>query len=447
MGYDFKADWELTKQNMMQLEQKRHYNASCQKWNREMTDLVNAYKQEEMAWYNSPQITENGFQTTTQSLWYMHYLNKKSLKSLGLSEKYDYIQPTEYVRGENQRFPHWSYSHDGKNLICAISDAMRYRRCIFAQNRLVWADEGNGLPGEYYIIQSRSMEGGYICPNCGNVDTLENFLDGCDYCQAKFQIDDFKQKVSSVYNPGSYTQQRSGSTVQKNFMLMFFILAAVVMGIPTVVASMGVIGALMMPVITFLAIGAFLTVAVMKTRKESVAGGPAKTKQTKMQIRNVDANFSEESFIGNLSNKLMSICYADSLEEIKPFVECDITSFMKEYKGVIDCKLLECVLMDYHTEGEYQYLDTKVSLELAMYKNGAVRKTKIQLLLELIKSIQAVTQSMNDVHIYQCESCGASLSLLNGGVCEYCGNSLQLKEYDWVIQRWVEMTAKQFDCL
>jgi len=62
-----------------QLMDENRYSASCQIWNNDMTKLVNECKQEEIAWYNSPRITENGFITTTQNLWYTHCLNKKRL--------------------------------------------------------------------------------------------------------------------------------------------------------------------------------------------------------------------------------------------------------------------------------------------------------------------------------------------------------------------------------
>ena len=51
----------------------------------------------------------------------------------------------------------------------------------------------------------------------------------------------------------------------------------------------------------------------------------------------------------------------------------------------------------------------------------------------MVRNVNAVTQSMNDVNVYKCDSCGAGLSLLNGGKCDYCGNGLDLKKYDWVI--------------
>lgn len=459
MGYSLKEDWNQLKQNMADLHVKMQYSDVCQAWNQEMTDVVNTYKKELTAWYSVPHFTENAFQTTTQNLWYAHYLNKIRLRTLGLTAKYDYIQPTEYVRSENQRYPHWSYSHDGKNLLCKISDTMHYRKSFFDENRLIWSDEGGGLPGEYYIIQARSIRGSYICPNCGREDTLEHLVDGCDYCGTKFQIEDFDQKVSSVYNPGSRTQQRSGFTLLKNFWPLYIILLLIAIGgmfmmglltsgadyfrdnpdiMPNVLEKSGVwghLGLLLVPAGMVLLLIVFLAVLLGKTTKESVKEGPARSRQTLTRLRNVDKYFSEEAFIGNLSNKLMSLCYAESMEEVRPFAECDMTPFLQRYQNVIDCKMLECVWMDYQVREGYQYLAVQVRLGLVLYENERVGKTTVQMKLGLLKSMNALTQSINDVKVYHCASCGRSLSLLNGGRCEYCGTMLDLKAYDWVIGR------------
>ncbi len=434
MANNLKDNWNQFKKVTTQLLNENRYSASCQVWNNDMTELVNEYKQEEMAWYNSPQITENGFMTTTQNLWYTHYLNKKRLMALGLKAHYDYIEPTEYVKKENRRYPYWDYSHDGKNLICKISDEMNYRKTFYDGNRCVWSDERKKSQGEYYIIQSKSMNGNYICPSCGWEGTLECFVDGCDYCQTKFHIEDLKQKVSSVYNPGDWTQRRDGFTIHKNFVPMYVVLVIIVIALLAIGSNTG--GSMMMlaPLLAFGVMAVFTMIFVGKKSKESMTGGPAKTSQTLEKIRNVDKHFSIETLIGNLSNKLLSICYASSAEEIGPFAVCDMTTLIARYRGVIDCKLLECVLMDYQTDDNFQHLQVKVGMMLTRYENGRVRQEKAYLKLGLIKSIRALTQSINDVNVYRCNSCGTSLSLLNGGKCEYCGQGLDLKEYDWVIE-------------
>jgi len=434
MAYNLQEDWNQFKKATTQLMDEYRYSSSCQVWNNDMTSLVNEYKQEEAAWYNSQEITENGFRTATQNLWYTHYLNKRRLMSLGLTAHYDYIQPTKYEKGENQRYPYWDYRHDGKNLICKISDSMNYRKSFYDRNRCVWTDERRNSPGEYYIIQSRSVNGNYICPSCGWEGPLECFVDGCDYCQTKFHIEDLKQKVSSVYTPGDWTQHRDGFTIHKNFVPMYVALAIIVIALLTIGSNMG--GAMMMlaPLVGIVVMVLVLTLFIGKKSKENVAGGPARTNRTLEKIRSVDKHFSVETFIGNLSNKLLSICYAGSPQEIAPFAVCDMTPFITAFRGVIDCKLLECVLMDYQADNNFQHLQVKAGLLLTKYENGGVRQEKAYLNLGLVKSIRALTQSINDVNVYRCDSCGASLTLLNGGKCEYCGQGLDLKEYDWVIE-------------
>ncbi len=51
---------------------------------------------------------------------------------------------------------------------------------------------------EYYVIRSQAVTGRCICPKCGYEDTIENLVDGFDYCHTKFHIQDFGGKVLSV---------------------------------------------------------------------------------------------------------------------------------------------------------------------------------------------------------------------------------------------------------
>lgn len=64
--------------------QNSQLNTECRVYNKEMTDIVNAYKVQRADWNNQAGITENAFSSTTQSLWYSHYLNKKRLRNLGI---------------------------------------------------------------------------------------------------------------------------------------------------------------------------------------------------------------------------------------------------------------------------------------------------------------------------------------------------------------------------
>lgn len=395
--------------------------------NNERVDLVNAYRQEEMNWYDASGIAENAFRTTTQNLWYLHYLNKKRLQRLGLNVKYNKMRPMNYrVYGSDSKYPDFSYEYDGKNRLVTIKDKMYYQKAYFEGDRLVWEDKGTGQEGKYYLIQSKTEEGRCICPNCGNEDDIQKFLDGCDYCQTKFRIEDFDQKISSVYMPGDNTYDRDASTYKKYFQAKYIPLIFLVM--------------IFMPVLflflPLLLVGyvVYSISASSKAMKDSKEFGPIKTNETIEKIKVNDNSFSNEVFISNITNKLTSIFYADTKDEIQIFAQCDLSGLLQESSRVIDCKLLECSLLDYKADDIYEHLDVRAVVKLAIYDQNRVHHEKSLLYMTMLREKKAIEQSLNDVNVYHCKHCGASVSLLNGGVCEYCGNSVDLKAYDWVIE-------------
>lgn len=395
--------------------------------NTERVDLVNAYKQEEMNWYNAPGIAENAFRTTTQNLWYLHYLNKKRLQRLGLNVKYNKMRPMNYkVYGSDSKYPDFSYAYDGKNRLVTIKDRMHYQKTYCQGDVVVWEDRGTGQEGEYYLIQSKTEEGRCICPNCGNEDDIQKFLDGCDYCQTKFRIEDFEQKISSVYTPGDNTYNRDADTFKKYFQakyIPFIFLAVVALPFLIFLFPLLVIG-----------YAIYSINAGTKSMKDSAKFGPAKTAETIRKIKENDELFSKEAFISNITNKLTSIFYADTKDEIQIFAQCDLSGLLQESSRVIDCKLLECSLLDYKADDIYEHLDVRAVVKLAIYDQNRVHHEKSLLYMTMLRERKAIEQSLNDVNVYHCKHCGASVSLLNGGVCEYCGNSVDLKAYDWVIE-------------
>lgn len=130
----FLDDLNQVKQVFEEAGERWELDAACRGMNQEMVEAVNQYKLEEMNWYNRQAELENGYTSTTQGLWYTHYLQKKRAKQLGIKIHYEYNKPTKYPKGERDRYPLISYEHDGKNLICKISDRLRYRKVFYAQN-------------------------------------------------------------------------------------------------------------------------------------------------------------------------------------------------------------------------------------------------------------------------------------------------------------------------
>lgn len=321
-------------------------------------------------------------------------------------------------------------------MICKISDRLRYRKAFYAQNQCILVEDGQGREGEYYLIQSKSTKGSYICPSCGNEAPLEQLIDGCDYCQTKFHIEDLKQKVSFVYLPDNRMQERSGG-IMKSFYILIYVFVIIMAFFVLNLAPQ--VSFFLVPAI----LAVFLFVIFLKVGKHSVTEGPGRNKKTLEKLRKTDSYFSEEYFIGNLSNKLISIHYATNMGDINAFVYCDLSSLLPRYRGILYCKLIKCVMTDYEEDEQLKHLYLDVTVSYAEVGAGRVRANLLEdIKLHMIKSKATKTNIENDVMVYRCKSCGASISLLNGGKCPYCQSNLELYKYDWVIQEYQVVPRK-----
>ena len=46
-------------------------------------------------------------------------------------------------------------------------------------------------------IKARGDEENACCPNCGHLGKISSYIDGCDYCNSKFSVTDFEEKISA----------------------------------------------------------------------------------------------------------------------------------------------------------------------------------------------------------------------------------------------------------
>ncbi|MBQ9636009.1 MAG: hypothetical protein IJV12_07380, partial [Acidaminococcaceae bacterium] len=80
-----------------------------------------------------------------------------------------------------------------------------------------------------------------------------------------------------------------------------------------------------------------------------------------------------------------------------------------------------------------QRIHMKAIASLTRAQGNRCRETSETVELQLKKSAACKTQAVCGPSVLKCKNCGASISLLNGGKCEYCDSELNLWQYDWVI--------------
>lgn len=386
MAWSLKEDWELTKKNMQRIGANMALNRESQGENAQMAEITNRYRMEEAAYYQE-NTNENAFTTVAQEHWYMHHLNRERMRHLGIKVQYVQIGNTPTYYDRDKRYPYWNYYREGKNRVCCLEDYTRLAKIYSYNGQVIYKDDSANKKKSFYITTAKTETDTYFCPNCGNEATLDNLLDGCDYCNTKFTLQDMNTKITSVYQPQSFMQERGGNIAWK----MSFVL-----GLGEEKAENGVAPILL--------------------------------------IKEDDPEFSEERFVAGLTNKILSIHYAHNMDDVKVFVEQDISELIQQCSHIFDVGITECLLLRYHKDDAFQYVDVLTKLRLLVFGPNGVYETRTALKLQLVRSLNAIKEKCSDVMIYRCRSCGASLSLLNGGQCEYCGSGLDLKKYDWVIK-------------
>ena len=140
-----------------------------------------------------------------------------------------------------------------------------------------------------------------------------------------------------------------------------------------------------------------------------------------------------ENFFSNIQNKLAAIHYASNNSQAHAFTLTDVSPHLDFYSNVVDMDVTEMSLLDFHCDETTQHIHMKAIANLTHAIGNRCKDTTETVELQLIKSAACKTQAVCGPSVLKCRNCGASISLLNGGKCEYCDTELNLWEHDWVI--------------
>ncbi len=397
--------------------------------------------------------------TATQLYWHILYLQKNRMDKKDVTMDFTAERRTYSGISVAKK----SYT-DGKYNITDASERIAAKRIYYVGGRQALTKDDNEL-AHYSILNAKPAQSGnmIICPNCGNPTTRENLLDGCDYCGTVFTVEDLGARVSSFALRQDYQIAYDKYTDERRFYgNRAFLAGAVPAALLSFIGFMAVMNDLDANIglklasaffgIMFLAASAgFFTMwgfwiylfPIIQTRKYAVYYSKRKLAQRKAaesvseeiekKIRKNDQLFSAENFFSNVQNKLAAIHYADRVEEVRPFTEAAVGGYIDGYRDVVDMDVAEISLLDYKSDDRIQRVDLIAKLSLTDASGSTFRQRGESLFISMEKSADCRTEAVCGPSILRCRGCGASISLLNGGKCAYCGKELDLKEFDWVI--------------
>lgn len=404
----------------------------------------------------------------TQIYWHTLFLQKRRLDRKGILSRME----SERM-GYGDLAPVRKHSFfDGKYQICDLSETIEARQTYLTPEGKTLYTKKAFQTAWYRLLNARRQGAdGVVCPNCGSTSTRENLIDGCDYCGTKFTIEDLDEKIADFCFRADYEAEYARYTGVRGtygkrvglavgipvflFCLFGALSAAGDIEGPYTLRVAAVMFAAAFPTFAAVFFGEilfFLTVfPILQARASLTRFGKKRMEEMKRtagdadraakKIRSFDGLFSLTGFYADVQNKLAVLHFSESGKEAAAFAESEkaereIEKKIRSYRDLIDLETEEICLEDYQNRGGLQEAGVRADLVLLSEKNGRVRKSRERVRLRLVKSAACRTQAVCAPSFTVCKKCGASMSLMEGRICAFCGDERRLSDTDWAIRSY-----------
>ena len=303
----------------------------------------------------------------------------------------------------------------------------------------------------------RDGESTYVeCPNCGYIDTESGFIGGCKQCGSPYLVDPNELKVSSFYmkNDDEKPIARKFTALFKiaklalkiTFAVLVILFGAVLfmdMGTKEVSNPRYLVGeGMFMGISIFLLILAFmLSLIIANIIRWIYYDNHSFTRvgysPFSRELMETIPGFTKEKFSQNLEMILRNIHMTNKPQDVNVFANMDMTEIVNGYNDVIDCTLNDLRFESFKKEPSKFILVVSVGMNLYRYDGENITKEYEGLKLTFSGDRQMVMDNISAVCMYKCDSCGSTINLLKGGVCEYCGSRLAYERYYFVLENYM----------
>lgn len=394
----------------------------------------------------------------TQLMWHSAALQKKRLMKNGLTLEMRSVRRAYSGAGSCVRQNRY---FDGRYKVNDVYEEIEALRTVKLGGKIIKQIRDNEVAHFTLLSADQAGANEVTCPNCGSRTTRENLLDGCDYCGTRFTVEDMKNRVDSFGLRHDFRTNTSKKEAVRELMLPWTTLIAIlplayfgIIGafvyapgenifirlVAGIVAAglLGLLGWALRAIFLTLLMPLLLLITSLSEslNRKMIYSRKQEEEQERMmadQVRKNDQYFSLQSFFGGLQNKLSAIHFADSPAEINAFFENDMSVFLERYKNVADIDFLNMTMDSYEADEYLQKAAVSAELRLMELQGKKIRSRNERLKLTMIKDANCKTQAVCGPAVLKCKGCGAGILLMEGKTCSYCGRSLDLKSYDWVV--------------
>ena len=395
---------------------------------------------------------------TTQPFFQSMRLSRRRLKEKNLTVDME-IMPDRANsmtagRGEYYEGP----DKDGYDFVGMHSRPVKIQKTYYRDQKVLCRQKDFEIAGTSFL--KSDVEGDMaVCPNCGHLGKISSYIDGCDYCDAKFMVSDFETKVS-----GFSLEENVGKKTRKTFKRMVGAMVLTTVGLMILgVLAAAVLFFLLMKgnvgreagnfgILMFFAFGLYnnlggtymflfwvyvvaFFVLLFLTRSHVSGEG---------MMKNAIHHFSTKDFQQNLEYKLKNIHLTNNAAEVQPFAHCPLDAVVTGYKDVVDCALSHIAFKAVNRTPNGYQADVSVRMRLSCDTGRKIKNKYEKLNLTLSCTEEALSHHSAAIREYKCPGCGGSIDILSGAVCPYCGSKLDYSRFGWVIEKYESRKGQNF---
>lgn len=411
----------------------------------EMDQKAYEFMEFQRTYYTNKADDKHLTEHTTQPFWQSMSLSKRRLSSKGLTMD---VQITKDAKNKTIKDERLCMCRDGHHLVGHKAMNVKACRTIYKAGKKLAKFNDNEIC-RISLLKTEVMGDRAACPNCGHMNTISSFIDGCDACGSSFTVQDFQTKVS-----GFSLEENTGSKIKKTI-LHNILMQMLVLGLGLVLGSFVMILVMlgsysgsnnfMNMILTFLAVfetfpTAFMSLIVLGgiyligaiglflIYKKQILGEEL--------VKKVLPAFSAGDFYQNLEYKLRNIHLADSAKEVNVFARCPLDSVVEDYQDVVECDMNRLKFHHIQKDSDGYRIKISARMRMSVYRKKRIATKYEKLDLQLFGRPDVVNKPAAVLREYKCPGCGSSINLLEGGRCNYCGNIYDYSAFGWVIETY-----------
>lgn len=390
---------------------------------------------------------------TTQPFWQSLRLSKRRLASKGLAMDVEISHDPKSLTVKDETL---HMRKDGHHFAGNKALNVVVQRKFYKDGKKISAFQNREICN-FHLLKTEVNGDQAACPNCGYVDTLTSFIDGCNACDSKFTVQDFETKVSA-FSLEENTGAKIKDTVWGNIkfwggLLGVFILMAIAvlilcgMRLLAGMTEIDIVGSIigtymsftMIPVVFKVLIVLLIIFAAGASHLMKIYKNPILQEAI---VKQEIPDFSARDFYQNLEYKLRNIHLTDNVEEISVFARCDLKDVVENYHNVVECDMTRLKFLHFHRDNEGYRVNVEAELRLTECKGEHISTNYEKVNLTLFARPEVIGKSVTTLREYKCPGCGSSLNVLEGGRCSSCGNVFDYAEFGWVIERYESIRKK-----